>query len=67
MTTVCRGWLLIAAFRALPATPTCPKRGLRIHQTLIDPDDWSLHLTLDLEKSNEARTPVLQLESIATI
>ncbi|NQW99288.1 DUF3516 domain-containing protein, partial [bacterium] len=44
--------------------------GLTLHQTLIDPDDlndWSLHLTLDLEKSNEARTPVLHLESIAAI
>ena len=44
--------------------------GLTIYQTLIDPDDlndWSLHLTLDLEKSNEARTPVLQLEAIAPI
>lgn len=44
--------------------------GLTIHQTLIDPDDlndWSLRLTLDLEKSNEARTPVLHLESIAAI
>jgi hypothetical protein len=38
--------------------------GLTIHQTLID---WSLHLTLDLEKSNEARTPVLHLESIDLI
>jgi hypothetical protein len=38
--------------------------------TLIDPDDlndWSLHLTLDFEKSNETRTPVLYLESIASI
>jgi len=44
--------------------------GLTIHQTLIDPDDlndWAIHLTLDLEKSNEARTPVLHLESIAPI
>ncbi|HEX7260485.1 MAG TPA: DUF3516 domain-containing protein, partial [Luteolibacter sp.] len=44
--------------------------GLTIHQTLIDPDDlndWSIHLTLDLEKSNDARTPVLYLESIAPI
>ena len=44
--------------------------GLTIHQTLIDPDDlndWCLHLTLDLEKSNEARTPVLQLKAIAPI
>jgi hypothetical protein len=44
--------------------------GLTIHQALIDPDDlndWSLHLTLDIEKSNEARTPVLHLESIASI
>ncbi len=43
---------------------------LTIHQTLIDPDDlndWFLHLTLDLEKSNKARTPVLHLESIAPI
>jgi superfamily II RNA helicase len=39
-----------------------------IHQTLIDPDDlndWTIHLTLDLEKSNELRTPVLKLESIS--
>jgi hypothetical protein len=44
--------------------------GLTIHQTLIDPDDlndWCLHLTLDLKKSNETRTPVLHLESIAPI
>jgi hypothetical protein len=44
--------------------------GLTIHQTLIDPDDlndWSIHLTLDLEKSNAARTPVLHLESLAPI
>jgi superfamily II RNA helicase len=44
--------------------------GLAIHQTLIDPDDlndWAIHLTLDLKKSNEARTPVLHLESIAPI
>ncbi len=44
--------------------------SLTIHQTLIDPDDlndWSVHLTLDLEKSNEQRTPVLHLESIAQI
>jgi hypothetical protein len=44
--------------------------GLTIHQSLIDPDDlndWSLHLTLDPEKSNEARTPVLHLEAIAPI
>jgi hypothetical protein len=44
--------------------------GLTIHQTLIDLNDlndWSLHLTLDLEKSNEARTPVLHLESISPI
>ena len=43
---------------------------MTIHQTLIDPDDlndWSIHLTLDLEKSNEARTPDLHLESIALI
>ena len=44
--------------------------GLTIHQTLIDPDDlndWSLHLTLDIEKSNERRTPVLRLESLTPI
>jgi len=44
--------------------------GLTLHQTLIDPDDlndWSLHLTLDLEKSNDRRTPVLRLESLAPI
>jgi hypothetical protein len=44
--------------------------GLTIHQTLIDPDDfndWAIHLTLDLETSNEARTPALHLESIAPI
>ncbi len=42
--------------------------GLTIHKILIDPDDlnhWFLHLTLDPEKSNEARTPVICLESIA--
>ncbi len=39
-------------------------------KSLIDPDDlndWCLHLTLDTEKSNEARTPVLHLESIAPL
>jgi hypothetical protein len=44
--------------------------GLTIRQTLIDPDDfndWHIHLTLDLEKSNEAKTPVLHLECIAPI
>ncbi len=44
--------------------------GLTIHQTLIDPDDlndWSLHLTLDPEKSNTRRTPVLHLESLAPV
>ncbi len=42
--------------------------GLTIHQTLIDPDDlndWSLRLTLDLEKSNETRTPAILLEGIS--
>jgi superfamily II RNA helicase len=44
--------------------------GLTLHQTLIDPEDlndWSLHLTLDREKSDERRTPVLHLESLAPI
>ena len=44
--------------------------GLTIHQTLIDPDDlndWQIILTLDLVKSNEARTPVLHLEGITAI
>jgi superfamily II RNA helicase len=44
--------------------------GITLHQTLIDPDelnDWSIHLTLDLEKSNEARTPILRLEGIREI
>lgn len=44
--------------------------NLAIHQTLIDPEDlndWSIHLTLDPAKSNEARTPVMFLESIAPI
>jgi hypothetical protein len=39
-----------------------------LHQTLIDPDDlndWSLHLTLDLEKYNKTRTPIFHLESVA--
>ena len=43
---------------------------ITIHQTLIDPDDlndWSINLTLDIEKSNEARTPILRLESISAI
>jgi len=41
-----------------------------IHQTLIDPDelnDWSIHLTLDLQKTNELRTPVLKLEAIGPV
>jgi superfamily II RNA helicase len=44
--------------------------GLTLHQTLIDPEDlndWSLHLTLDREKSDTRRTPVLHLESLAPI
>lgn len=44
--------------------------GITVHQTLIDPDDlndWAVRLTLDLEKSNEARTPILRLESIEPI
>lgn len=44
--------------------------GLTIHQTIIDPDelnDWSIHLTLDPEKSDENRTPILILEEIAPI
>lgn len=43
---------------------------LTITQTLVDPDDandWALHLTLDLVKSNRTRTPVLRLEDIAPI
>ena len=42
--------------------------GLTINQTLIDPDDfndWSLQLTIDLEKSNETKTPVIFLERIS--
>jgi superfamily II RNA helicase len=44
--------------------------GLHIHQTLTDPDDlndWSLHLTLDREKSAAQRTPIVRLESIGLI
>jgi len=44
--------------------------GLTIRQTLIDPEDlndWQIILTLDLVKSNEARTPVLHLEGITAI
>jgi hypothetical protein len=50
-----------------------PKPGesqpfLPIVQTLIDPDDlndWAIFLTLDLAKSNNTRTPVLMLETLA--
>ncbi len=41
--------------------------GLTVHQTLVDPEDlndWTLHLTLDREKSDATRTPVLRLEDI---
>lgn len=44
--------------------------GVTIHQTLIDPDelnDWSIRFTLDVEKSDAARTPVLRLEEISAI
>ena len=44
--------------------------GLTIRQTLIDPDDlndWQIHLTLDLAKSNVTRTPVLHLEFIGLL
>jgi hypothetical protein len=44
--------------------------GLTIRQTLIDPEDlndWQIILTLDLVKSNEARTPVLHLEGITAV
>jgi len=44
--------------------------GLTIHQTLIDPEDlndWTVELTLDREKSDETRTPMLKLESIRAI
>ncbi len=41
--------------------------GVTIHQTLIDPDDLNdrfVRLTLDVAKSDEARTPILRLEGI---
>ncbi len=41
-----------------------------IHQTLVDPDDlndWTLRFTLDLQRSKEARTPILLLEGIEPI
>jgi hypothetical protein len=47
---------------------TCIHHSFTLHQTLIDPDDlndWSLHLTLDLEKYNETRTTIFHLESVA--
>ena len=41
--------------------------GVTIHQTLIDPDDLNdrfVRLTLDIAKSDTARTPILRLEGI---
>ncbi|MFT3990042.1 MAG: DUF3516 domain-containing protein [Luteolibacter sp.] len=46
------------------------ENGITIQQMLLDPDelnDWALHLTLDLEKSNAAKTPVLRLEAISAL
>jgi hypothetical protein len=51
---------------ALPH-PTDSNQHLAIEQSLIDPDDcndWAIHLTLDLVKSNLTRTPVMLLENI---
>jgi hypothetical protein len=70
-----RGFLIVAGHRLDPEARNArhthlSEDGLTIYQTLIDPDDLndrSLHLTLDPEKSNEARTPILYLESIAAI
>lgn len=46
------------------------ENGITIHQVLIDPEDlndWALHLTLNVEKTNEMRTPVLKLENLAVV
>jgi len=46
------------------------ENGTTIHQVLIDPEDlndWALHLTLNVEKTNEMRTPVLKLENLAAV
>ncbi|MEI6607120.1 MAG: DUF3516 domain-containing protein [Verrucomicrobiota bacterium] len=48
--------------------PGSPQPFLPVVQTLVDPDelnDWAIFLTLDLEKSNLTRTPVLLLENLA--
>ncbi len=44
--------------------------GITVDQTLIDPDelnDWSATFTINREKSDERRTPVLHLESLGPI
>jgi hypothetical protein len=41
---------------------------LPVTQTLVDPEeanDWALHLTLDLVKSDRTRTPVMRLEDLS--
>jgi len=46
------------------------ENGTTIHQALIDPEDlndWALYLTLDVEKTNQMRTPVLKLENLAVV
>ncbi|MEI6654595.1 MAG: DUF3516 domain-containing protein, partial [Verrucomicrobiota bacterium] len=48
--------------------PSDTQKFLPVEQSLIDPDelnDWAIFLTLDLEKSNLTRTPVLLLETLA--
>ncbi|MEI6674062.1 MAG: DUF3516 domain-containing protein [Verrucomicrobiota bacterium] len=48
--------------------PSDSQKFLPVEQSLIDPDDlndWAVFLTLDLEKSDLTRTPVLLLETLA--
>lgn len=54
----------------LPELPAANDfRGvLPVTQTVVDPEeinDWALHLTLDLVKSDHARVPVLRLEEMS--
>jgi hypothetical protein len=60
----------ILIFVRTPAIPTAPKTAspsTKLSSTPDDLNDWSLHLTLDVEKSNEARSLYHDLEFIAPI
>jgi superfamily II RNA helicase len=52
----------------IPPLPQTLPPLLRIEQMLVDPDDlndWAVFLTVEIEKSDATRTPVLILEDLA--